>query len=43
MVPVVLLTVSAVVPAVLVPDAAIVASPWEMHEELKVTVTRAAV
>jgi hypothetical protein len=43
MVPVVLATVFAVVPAVLVPDAAMVASPWEMHEELNVTVTDAAV
>jgi hypothetical protein len=43
MVPVVLVTVSAVAPAVVVPDAVIVASPWEMHEELKVTVTASAV
>jgi hypothetical protein len=37
--PVVVTTVSAVVPAVLLPAAATTASPWEIHVELKVTVT----
>ena len=43
MVPVVLVTVSEVLPAVLVPEAAILASPLEMQVELNVTVTEAAV
>ena len=41
-VPLELVTVSGVVPAVLVPEAAMTAWPLLMHVELKVTVTGAA-